>query len=655
MSHDCCQKKSSTNKPNVLKSALVGALTDWEKNLQSITALAESSSTSNSSFNIQPAPSSANLAVVEYDFNLNATDNTTDTVLPNNSYGCRCTAIANPIVAVNLGSFYNYNTGLLQLAFNPNALPTIPSALISYNSQYSVIIGSIIFKQSAPVNGAMVSLRAANTAALVSNMMQYLCAVPIYETASGNRYINGFNIVLSPAGINAFMLATNSPNAVSTSSSVSTAIAAAAAALASASSAASSASSAASSASSAASSASSAASSASSASSSASSAASSASSASSSASSSAASSAPSSSTSGSGTTTSSDMVAIATSAAVIASTGIINTAVNTVAIAISGATTGVEEAISNDIMLISSTTTAANFISSTPLSGIAATYFSKLTSNTYPSYESDASTIITTTVTNVINTNSSTSGATPLIVSGVISVNSIASDVSKIVQYVCNFASAGITIAIQDVNTAIANHTFSQITTTIADNNPANSAMNDVIIAINNAINSDLSAASPAAVIAIAAVANITASAMATSSAVTAANSATTPDVAYSAIISIVSNTGIANANSIINDIATFTIQTVWATAYEIYGAAQQAAVGTNATANANASITSAIATNAITTTSTGLPATYITTPVLVSYELSYFTNVNGNCAVPAPTPVTSGYDYLGDKYTSLV
>jgi hypothetical protein len=306
-------------------------------------------------------------------------------------------------------------------------------------------------------------------------------------------------------------------------------------------------------------------------------------------------------------------------------------------------------------MLISSTTTAANFISSTPLSGIAATYFSKLTSNTYPSYESDASTIITTTVTNVINTNSSTSGATPLIVSGVISVNSIASDVSKIVQYVCNFASAGITIAIQDVNTAIANHTFSQITTTIADNNPANSAMNDVIIAINNAINSDLSAASPAAVIAIAAVANITASAMATSSAVTAANSATTPDVAYSAIISIVSNTGIANANSIINDIATFTIQTVWATAYEIYGAAQQAAVGTNATANANASITSAIATNAITTTSTGLPATYITTPVLVSYELSYFTNVNGNCAVPAPTPVTSGYDYLGDKYTSLV
>jgi hypothetical protein len=213
---------SSICQRNILQKAFYGAVSDWAKNLQYVSSLVSGTA----QINIQKPQTSANLALVEYDLNENSTDNC-GVALPNNSSGGA--TIANPIVGIRLGSCYNYDKGLLYLKFNPNGV-AIPNNLTSINNVNPIIIGSIIFSTPTPANDAMVFLSAANVASLASGMMEYLCAVPIYKTVFGNKYINGFNIVLSPQGINAFMLATKTAGAVSTFSVNTVAIAAAAAA-----------------------------------------------------------------------------------------------------------------------------------------------------------------------------------------------------------------------------------------------------------------------------------------------------------------------------------------------------------------------------------------------------------------------------------------
>jgi hypothetical protein len=552
MSRDHCNKKSSASKPNILQAALAGALTDWDKNLQAITALAEGSSASNASFNIQPAPSSANLAVVEYDFNLNAVGSG----LPNNSYRCKCAAIADPIVAVNLESFYNYNTGFLQLVFNPNALSTIPPALISINGMYPVIIGSVMFAQPAPVNGAMVSLRAANAAALVSNMMQYLYAVPIYEIESGNRYINGFNIVLSPNGINAFMLATNTAGAIASSGTTGATGATGPAG-----------------------------------------------------------------PSGSTSSSSADIAAIATAATVGASEGATEAAIGNMAAI-------VQESIDSFILSIntiasaSSATgsgTAASMLSSSTLNNMAASAITAANASAYESTAMDALNIIINAITTAYSSaNNPNLPAGTASGSSTQSAMSIAGSIQDMLGYACSWALSGDAIVIKDVINAIENGTISQGTFSTA----YSGAIQDATGAINDAISAGYVANNPTAT--------------------TAANTA--------AINAITTTTA-----KLITDFATATVQTFWLPATAAFGAAQQMtnATATNATAT-NATATNATATNAIatnvfmTTASAVMPASYILpSSVLVSYELSYFTSVNGNCAVPAPIPATSGYNYL--------
>jgi hypothetical protein len=205
-------KMSDNCHRNILQKALYSALSDWAKNIQYVSALVSGTV----QINIQKTQNAANLELVEYDLNENAIDNC-GVALPNNSSGGA--TIANPIVGISLGSCYNYDTGFLCLKFNPNGVSTIPSGLLSINNASPIIIGSIIFNAPTLANGAVVSLHAANEASLDSGMMEYLCAVPIYKTIFGNKYITGFNIALCPQGINAFMLATNTDGAVVITSS----------------------------------------------------------------------------------------------------------------------------------------------------------------------------------------------------------------------------------------------------------------------------------------------------------------------------------------------------------------------------------------------------------------------------------------------------
>jgi hypothetical protein len=659
--HPSCfghKKAASSATSSSSSSAIAGALASAEGMVSDILSMIDTSvSTGNSSVTIQPSLTSADLAVVEYDFTLNAAGNTSGApTLPNNSLHGK---LANPIAGISLGSSYNYNTGLLRLAFNPNNLASIPNAITTTNANSPVIIGSIMFALPTLANDAVVTLTAANAAALDSDIMQYLYAVPIYETADRNGYINGFNIVLSPAGINAFMLATGAAGATAQPSAAATAAAAAMAEATSAASAASAAAAAASAASTAAT---------------------------------AASTAASAAASGS--------VEIAAAAATGASLGIVDNVITSAASAIMNAVTGVIGVIRSDASnanLATAGATAASTFPSTGASAASGSAFLSAASSTasssmYHSYELDAANIIAAAIAAAISANealpavsatlaSGSSGSTP-------SADTVASAAAAIIQYVCDCIPGGVQAAINDANTAITNGTMSKGASDPTYITAFSQAITDTIAGITGTINTGLSASSPTAD----ALAAYNATLALIAAGVTGTGAGTAPTLVNSipssgiaaATATILSMANPANSTgvqgvSFIYDIATQIVLSVWTAAGDALGAAQVAftagnGAATGSTSGSSTGSTSGSSTGSTSGSSTGStsgsstgstsgsstgsatssPTYILPSSVLVSYDVSYFTSATSSCAVPAPSS-GSGYNYLSGLTSGIV